>query len=204
MGMKVPFPGKKHADEYSSAVQKTISAVYQRQVRELLDPRNVQRFYHGRNWRAHSGDEHAKEESTLEQHQVDHEIKFDDVIQHKLDLIPLTIKSITTSMHSSLMKMLYGKINESTDRSGNVVHAAEHGSPRDAFLETIRKIEFGVDEQGLVSLPQIHVPPGSRLLEELQTGGAAFDAQVEALIAEKSKAALERENERLARFKGET
>ena len=202
MKEKVPFPAARSARQFTSDFYKLIGDLYTKKVNAILDPRNVQRLCHGISWRTHSGDEEAKKESTMQQHQLEHSVKFEDVVQHKLELIPATIQTIVTGMESELMRSLYATLSKSTEKSGNVVDAKQHGSMRAAFLEMLRKIEFGVDENGNVSLPEIHVGPGNPLQLELEKGGPAFKAQVDALIKEKSEAALKREDERTSKFKG--
>ena len=105
-------------------------------------------------------------------------------------------------VHSEFMKMIYQTVHEATERTGNVVDAEQHGSPAKAFMEMLRKIEFGVDRDGAVSRPQIHL--GSEIYEkftkDIEAQGVEFREKVEELTAAKEAAALEREAKRKARF----
>jgi hypothetical protein len=193
---KVPFPAGAKAREVAQAMVRTVRDFHMQNVMKTLNPRNVQRMYHGVSWRTHSGDASAKEPSTMKQHQIEHVVKFEDVVAHRLEIIPLTIRSIVGGMQDQLMSQLY-----STEKSGNVVNAGQVGSNTLAFLEMLKKIEFGVDEEGRVTLPELHLAPGNPLFEQLQKAGPEFEAEVDRVIQEKSAKALERERERISRFK---
>lgn len=198
---KVPFPAGRTARDVAQAMIRTVRDVHMQNVMKTLNPRNVQRLYHGVTWRTHSGDASAKQPSTMKQHQIEHLVKFEDVVAHRLEIIPLGIRSIVGGMQDQLMSQLYSTMHESTEKSGNVVSAGEVGSNTLAFLEMLKKIEFGVDEAGQVTLPELHLAPGNPLFEQLQKAGPEFEAEVDKVIQQKSAKALERERERISRFK---
>jgi hypothetical protein len=201
MENKVPFPQPARARAVERAILGVVRDAHTQKVLSTLNPRNVQRMHHGITWRTHSGDASAKEPSDMKEHSVEQVVKFEDVVAHKLSIVPMTIRAIIQAMSDQLMKTMYSTVSESTERSGNVVDAREAGSLEQAFLEMLRKIEFGVDEAGQVSLPEIHLAPGNPLLDQLKKAGPEFEAQVDAIINEKRAKALERERERLSKFK---
>ena len=71
------------------------------------------------------------------------------------------------------------------------------------MLEMFRKLELGVDRDGNVSMPQIHVGPElyARLPEEMSKVPPELSAEIERVKAEKIKEALDREAERKGKFK---
>jgi hypothetical protein len=201
MEKKIPFPAIKSSKAFSGAMKELVNTLHTKNVYKVLSPRNVEHLHHGLGWRTHSGDESAKELTTLKEHRVEHSIKFEEIVLHKLELIPSTIGSILEAMQSQLMTLLYSKVSESTEKSGNVVSVAKMGSSQEAFLEMLRKIEFGTDEHGKVTLPEIHLAPGNPLLNDLKLAGPEFEAKADAIIQEKSLAALQRERDRVSKFK---
>lgn len=198
---KLPFPEIEASKAFQKSFNDLVRAIHKENVYKSLCPRNVQMFYHGHGWRTHSGDESAKEISKMELHTTEMSFKFSDTAQHNLSILPTLIESITENMHSQLMRSLYSKVQESTEISGNVVSATEEGSLQNAFLAMLKKIEFGVTEDGKVSLPEIHLAPNHPMIDELRKGDENFNSAVEHLMEEKSAAALSREKERLDKFK---
>lgn len=105
-------------------------------------------------------------------------------------------------MRKQFMRMIYETINESTEKSGNVVNAQDHKSEAAAFLAMLQNIEFGVDEYGNVSLPEIHLGKLAfdRMFASFAEQGVEFEQKVEKVKKEKIKAALEQEKIRLSKF----
>ena len=75
-------------------------------------------------------------------------------------------------------------------------------SPAEAFLAALEMIEFGIDENGEVSLPQFHMGREGfeKTMADLEAQGPEFTERVDKVKAEKSERAREREKERLAKF----
>jgi len=100
------------------------------------------------------------------------------------------------------MQTLYQTVPEAVEEVGNVVDA-KGKTTTGAFLEMLRKIEFGVDRKGEVTRPEIHTHPDNapKFLKALEDAGPEFGAEVERLMAEREAEALERERVRKTRFK---
>lgn len=133
------------------------------------------------------------------------EMPFADIVEGDLTLIPRTVASISEQMTAAQMRMLYATMSKSCDEHGQTVSAAEMGNAA-AFLAMLQKIEFGVDRDGNVSLPQIHAAPGTAkaMIADLEAQPPEFMAEVERIKAEKSEDALARERLRLSRFRSRT
>ena len=99
---------------------------------------------------------------------------------------------------------MYKTISESCDKVGNTVNQNEHASQAEAFLEMLKRVDFSVNENGQVELPQIHVGTISAepLMQALESQGEEFHAEVERIKQEKAEAALKKEKERLNKYKG--
>jgi len=198
---KLPFPLIKANQDFQKSFNALVRKVHQDNLYQTLTPRNVHNFAHGSGWRTHSGDESAKELSEMEKHSTEFSLSFTDVVQQHLAMLPRLISDITQSMHSGLMQSMYSKVRQSTEQTGNIVNASQVGSNAKAIIEILNKIEFGVDESGNVTMPEIHVPPGSTIFEDIQKEGAAFEKEMEEIIERKKLLALQKEQERLSKFK---
>ncbi len=171
---------------------------------KIISTDNVMRYSHGIKWLAVSSDS-SDEESEMQIHSTETNISFDDIKNHNLDTIPTFLKDIVSKMNESLQRTMYQTISDACDKSGNSISRKDYKTSADAFLATLKKIEFGVDRDGKVSLPEFHV--GSEALKafkrDAEAKGQSFQEEVDKVIEEKSEAALERERKRLERFKTE-
>lgn len=198
---KLPFPSIKANQDFQKSFSALVRKVHQNNLYQTLTPRNIHNFAHGSGWRTHSGDESAKELSEIEKHSTEFSLSFTDVVQQNLAVLPRLISDITQSMHSGLMQSMYSKIHQATQQTGNIVTASQAGSNAKAVIEMLNKIEFGVDENGNVSMPEIHVPSGSTIFEDIEKEGAAFEKEMEEIIERKKISALQKEQDRLSKFK---
>jgi hypothetical protein len=98
---------------------------------------------------------------------------------------------------------MYEMVSDAAASVGNVVDAKATGSIAESFLEMLRKTEVGVDRDGTISMPQLHVHPDTwvKMEEELRSQPPEFGAEVERIQAEKAEAAFDREATRKGRYK---
>lgn len=113
------------------------------------------------------------------------------------------LNALVQGMASAMTRDIFATVNDAAESSGNVVSQREAGSPARAFLEMLKKIEFGVNARGEVTLTSLHAPPGlgEKMLEDLNAQGPEFRAEVQRIKREKAEAALERERKRLGRYR---
>ena len=106
-------------------------------------------------------------------------------------------------MDNSIRQMLYSTVSESCDKHGNVIDAKEHDHTSEMILKMLEKMEFPLDENGELSLPQIHLGAElhDKLLKDYATRPANFDKALESLLETKKQEAIQREKERLERYK---
>jgi hypothetical protein len=187
--------------EFDKATLDALQIIQTASTNQLMPPENTQRFTHGRAWTQRANDQAIPGEirtiSTM------WEIGFDDLIAGDLSLIDRKIGGVAKDMQRQFMEMMYATFSVATEKTGNVVDAKKVGSIPASFLEMLKKIEFAVDRDGTVRLPEIHTSPetGQTFLAALSAQPPEFIEEVERIKAEKTAQALKREVERKARFK---
>jgi hypothetical protein len=199
MTTKHPFPFDTESREVMQSFNKEVTRRLREAQESLVDSNNMQRFTHGRTWQSHqSHDPDGVSELTTHKHQIS--VKFEDVILGRIATVPDTLNELFQAMYESFARSLYKTVSDACDQSGNVVNASD-GMAK-AFLDMLEKIEFSVDRNGTVSLPQIHVGPGGIELfqSNAEMNSPEFKAASEEIIKRKSIEALDRESERKAKF----
>ena len=188
-------------NQFDKALTALIENTSREERKKIIPSENVMRYSHGIKLLSVSS-EGSDEESEMEIHSAETIINMSDIREHNLSALPSFLRDIIGKMNDSFQKMMYRTVSEACDKSGNIINAKEHEGSSDVFLATLKKIEFGVGRDGKVSLPEFHVGPGvyEKLRREAESKGQNFKNEVDKVIEEKSKAALEREENRLARF----
>lgn len=105
-------------------------------------------------------------------------------------------------MERQFAQMMYRSISSASEQSGNVVDAQKEGSLPAAFARMLEKIEFSVDKDGNVTLPQIHVGPNTldSFQRAISEAPPEYHNQIEEIMKRKRAEALKREADRKARF----
>lgn len=175
---------------------------YRREAsKQYMTAENTQRYMHGRAF-SHPANEDPTP-STLASHSASMTTSLEDVRDHRLDKWADGLLDLSDQMHQAMAGMVYKAIEEVTEKHENVVSRSDVGSNAEAFLEMIRKIEFGVDRNGHPSLPSIHASPemANKLITELESQPPEFHEELERIKQQKIAEALQREEKRKARFK---
>lgn len=169
-------------------------------VERMVSEENVHRFTHGRRWNHRSSPYTVDGE--MQTVSAVGETPFAAIVEGDLELIPRLVNSIVEQMNTAQMRMFYDTMSKSCDDHDQVVTVDDQGNAA-AFLEMLRKIQFGVDRDGKVSLPQIHAgrDAARAMIADLEAQSPEFKAEVDRLIAEKSEESLERERLRRSRFR---
>ena len=189
--------------EFEGALHEDTATAIREQRKVVLPGDNVYGYTHGRRWRTTTIEtNNNSEEGVMQEHSTEIEIPFQSIVDNDLGILERYQAQLVSGIIQELMRTIYQAISESTEKTGNTVGGGEGGFKADHFLEMLEKIEFGVDRNGKVSFPEIHAGPElvKKIMHELTSQGAKFEARVQELISKKSKAALEREDERKARF----
>lgn len=194
------FADSKRTAEVNREIAIIIREAIQRLRRERMARENELGYLHGDAYSSISTSD--PEYSAFFAHQAEYTTPFERVRHHDLDSLLNFINSLTNEMHRQFLQTMYETLRQSTQKSGNLVNSKDHPDPADAFLAALEKIELSVGRDGKVSLPEFH--SGSEAYEKMMTAlkakGPQFEAAVEALIAQKTQAALDREEKRLVKY----
>lgn len=199
---KIPYPAIKAGQMFTAQMNSVLRDRIGVLIADMIAPENRQSFHHGEGWatQRESFPDHA---GKFQVQQVDQAIKFESVMSNDLSVLPNFIEAFAQQFASHIKKLAYQRAGEAAESVGNSVSAQESGSNAAAFLEMLRKLEFGVDRHGNVSLPAIHIHPDNaeKFFAELQSQGQEFEQEVERIKQEKIVAALVRERERLSKYR---
>lgn len=196
-----PFRYRSRIKEFNEAFTEQVAAELRKRCDELISPRNAQKFSHGRMWKT-KPTEYGDDVGEMQAHSFEFLSRFDDVVNHDLTKFVEARNRLVAGLMAQFKASLYQTISQSTEKSGNTVVVAPGQSPAEAFLAALEMIEFGIDENGEVSLPQFHMGRKGfeKTIADLEAQGPEFTERVEQVKAEKSELARRRESERLAKF----
>lgn len=192
------FEMAEESNAFSSSMNKMIAEFIGKLAGQRISPANHQVFSHGRQW-THPAHEHAIP-GEMRQHSAEMVTSFADLVGGDFKVVHRLIGRIVEQFNASMARMLYETLSEACEQSGQVVDARDTPFPL-AFLEGFKKIEFGVDRDGNVSMPEIHVG-NLEMIKQLEAMPPEFQAEVERVKSEKIAKALEAEAERKRKFKG--
>ena len=199
---RVPAPFSQGAEEFQRGVDRFIAAQINEHLNDYIVPENRLRLHHGRSWGTTLEDvsEHS---GSLKERSAETTVSFESIAQNDLKVLVDFLTTLAQGMASVMTRDIFATVSDAAESSGNVVSQREAGSPARAFLEMLKKIEFGVNARGEVTLPAFHAAPrvGKKMLEDLNAQGPEFRAEIQRIKREKTEAALERERERLGRYR---
>lgn len=164
-------------------------------IEKYMQEENMLHFSHGTRWGFPANS--FSENGEMQEFSAEYSIKFQQIMDADFSIFNESILSISNQMSDSFERMAYETINEACDKSGNVIKGKDF---LQSFLDMLEKIDFSVDRNGDVQLPQLHVG-GSFNLDLLQNQPIEFSDKVEEIKARKSAAALESEKLRKSKFK---
>lgn len=198
----MPFSYKSESKEFGKALLKMAVRAHREKISQYVSKDNMHSFQHGRSWLTVRED--GTEESSFKEAGVELSIGYEYLIKNDINQFFQFLNTFIEGFTSQTMQGIFQTISESCDRIGNTVNQKEHASQAEAFLEVLKKVEFSVNENGQVELPQIHVGTDAAepLMQSLEAQDEEFRAEVERITREKSEAALKKEKERLNRYKG--
>lgn len=189
--------------EFDEEFTNTVRNLHDIERAKVIPPENVAHYAHGHQWLELTPAGEAVQ-SAFKEHSSEHSIKFEDVRAHRVQIIPEQVATVVKEMTRQVMEMMFATIGEGAEAVGNVVDTKQFGSPALAFLEGLKRIQFGVDRQGNPSRPQLSY--GKEAFEALQRDvakhGKELQAKIEEISKQKEQEAVERNKARLRRFKG--
>ncbi len=188
-------------EAFDKKVGEFIQELIHTRMTQLIPEENTEQFYHGGGW-THQRADGSTHQGSFEESRSQSEVRYEDLIGFRVDVLPRFIEEMAEGIFGAIMSRMYEVAGEAAESVGNVVDGKGKTSAQ-AFLESLRQIEFGVDRDGHVTMPQLHLHPSvaQKMLDDLNAQGPEFRAEVERVQREKAKAALEREGARLSRYK---
>jgi hypothetical protein len=198
---RVPFPDRRAGRAFNERFTTLVGELLRQMAAGRIPPENSETFYHGRGWTFQRFDG-TQATGGVKAHTAEIQLRFDALVEGRLDTITSQAQSIVRQMESHFMRTLYETVRSAVEEVGNVVDAKGKPTP-DAFLEMLSKIEFGVNRKGEVTRPEIHLHPDTapKFIKALEDAGLEFKSQVDRLISKKEEEALAREKERRSRFR---
>jgi len=170
---------------------------------QLIPERNILKYHHGAAWT--SNNTQGKEiPGEFKQHSEELVVAADARQNAELEKLTDLTDDLARKMAGAAERLLHETVDAVTKETGNVVtwRKKEKNAPA-AFLELLRKVQFGVTEKGEPSLPtMMNFDPA--FLEELQAytnANPAYGDEVEAIKTKKIAEARGREAERKGKFK---
>jgi hypothetical protein len=196
------FSFSERTDQFDKAMTELIQKMTRKERSKLISPDSEMHYSHGIKWVTVSSSA-PDEVNQMKEYSAEILVNMKDIREHNLEALPTFVNKIVAQMDQSMQKSMFETVSESCDKTGNTVSVKDYETQADVFLAMLKKIEFGVDREGNVSKPSFHLSPEAfeTLKKEAKSKGAGFDKEVEKIIQDKSKAALEREKKRIARFK---
>lgn len=170
---------------------------------QFIPERNILKYTHGAHWTFYNtdGDEVPGE---FKLHGEELRVGAEERVGGELEKLTTLVDEFARKFASATISSMHETFETTTKATGNVVvwNRKAKNAPA-VFLELLRKVQFGVTEDGKPSLPSF-LNPAPAFLVELQEHEAAnpsFREEVERIKAEKIAEALAREAERKAKFK---
>ena len=184
----------------NNSILETLQALQRQAISQKLPEDNTLRYSHGRKWSNRTNPRTI--DGGFQEHSVEWLTSFKDVVEGDLTLIPKFIQHMSSEFERQISTMIYSSLDKVTTTTGNTVSVKDAGSFPAAFLEMLRKIEFGVDKQGNVSMPEIHTGTDpQKMIAELEAQPPEYKAEVDRIKSEKMAAALAEEATRKSKFK---
>ena len=192
---------KQESFVFANSLNEYIINKNKEKMSHFSDDKNTYSLHHGRSM----GNSNEILDSELTKHSVEVTYDINDVLEYKIETMYSFIDEISSKMSDQMKQTIYKVLNQTCEKTGNVVNAKESKkSNPELFLEMLEKIELSVNEKGEVVLPDIHLSPGmgKKFIAELEAEGEELHKKVEKLKQKKAIEAIQKEQIRLARYKG--
>ena len=200
--MSIPFLNKTESEIFAKSLNDFMVKANSKKMLAYMSSDNMYTLHHGSSFSSTDNNE-----SELTKHAVNIEFEYSNIRLYKIEQLYVFINDFIEQMSSQMTKTLYQTLSDTCEKTGNVIDAKQEAmSFPNMFLEMIKRIEFSVDKDGKVLIPEVHLPPGNakRFMAELESQGEEYLNLIEEIQKEKSEQAIKKENERLLKFEGVT
>lgn len=195
------FERKEDIAAFDASLSKLLSVMQKRAQQSFINEENVLRMNHGGSW-IHTARE-SESDTKLHTLSAEWQIPYKEIANNDLSLISKTVISVHNNMLEQFTKNMYDVIGDAAENVGNSVTTDQNQSFAVTFLEILRKIELGVDKDGNVCMPQIHVGMqlAKRIEQDLNNIDPHLAAEIEKVKATKIEEAQVTERKRKSKFK---
>ena len=199
--MKTPYPFKKESKLFAEAILNLAYDAHRKKIAQYVSEENMQSFCHGRGWATVKEDK--IEDSQFKEVGVELKIDYPSILNNEIQKFFDFINDFIEGFTSQMVRDMFQTIGDACQETGNIVKQSDKKSNPEAFLEMLNKVEFSINEEGQVVLPQIHLAPenADNFITELNQQGPEFLAEVERVKKEKADLAIMNEKARLSKFK---
>lgn len=194
------FVDPEFVEKFNESLRTLLSTLQQQSMAKYINPESAQRIKHGAMFSNPAAPQVYNGE--IETHSTLFDISLESLAAHDVTILEKSFNRFQEDVDAQFARMIYASVAKVCDKSGNVVNAKKSGSLQLAFLEMLEKIEFSVDKNGEVKLPEIHL--GTDAFNEFERTMKESTPEYEALVkdvkARKVAEALDKEVKRKARF----
>lgn len=171
----------------------------------IIPAKNHLSYRHGRQWRsAHASDAETIHE--FEAVETSATIPTSSIIDHDLSCISKFLSEFSGNLQGQLWQRIFADIDKHSKGTERSIDAAEL-SLIEAQLEGLAAVEFGVDDFGRPSIPEMRMGKTAfdKYQEEIaklsERERAEYEAKTKSIIDEKSRLATENEARRISKFR---
>lgn len=191
--------GRKQSELMEAISQRLAEAVDAKRSK-MIAAENALSYRHGSEWSVSHSPE-AKEFSRFSKISAMASVRFQDIADHKISAIGKYVTTMAGEFDRGFTSSIYELINETTDKTGNVVQFG--GNIADDLVNVFTKIEFGCDRYGRPTMPSLHTSPqnADRIFRELQSQPKEYEERLAELFALKERDSTGREADRISKFR---
>lgn len=169
---------------------------------DLIPERNVLKFFHGDAFETPIVEGYGGQ-GRFQKSQVPFTVARTALVDNDFSELLRHLEIVAEAFASQQGKRFYEVAAESAESVGNVVDASSGIPIAEAYLALLEKPEYGVDENGQVTRPSLHMHPDvmARIRPVLEAQGPEFHATIDEIVKRKSAEALARELARKSKFR---
>ena len=199
--INIPFNYNEESKLFFNAIIEISSKSHKDQMFTYISEDNVHKLYHGKGWGRINAE--GEDRSVLKPISVSLSVEKESIIKNDISKMFDFMSEFTKSFTSQVVGNMFSSVSEACDKTGNIVKQSDCKSQADMFLESLKKVEFSVDENGKVKLPSLHMGSDTvdSFMKEIEAQPPEFMEEVELIQKQKTDIALECEKIRLSKFK---
>jgi hypothetical protein len=199
----MPFPAEEESRVFQKSSIQHVASKLHEQMTRLIGPDNFLTLYHGKKWtfpvESNAGFSTRDGEAALRSQKMTVEV--DRLIANDLTLLTEFIDGIVAGFSQQHQNDSLALLEKAAQQEGNNISRLPGESLSDLWLRMLQSAVFIVNREGNIVMPTFLDPEIiQELAAEIMTRGEAFTEEVKKVKERKSKAAIAREDARLAKY----